>query len=138
MVSQFEKVLIKELYFYNFGIQEKTVEMMNQIGNFNYYEDKKVQINELRFKNDYMSTLIILPSDRIDISTFISYIPMSHDEFPIVLKQLKRLKVHLQLPKFEVDFSEELNKILIDLGMNDVFNVKNDDFSGLREEGGCI
>ena len=138
MVSQFEKVLIKELYFYNFGIQEKTVEMMNQIGNFNYYEDKKVQINELRFKNDYMSTLIILPSDRIDINTFISYIPMSHDEFPIVLKQLKRLKVHLQLPKFEVDFSEELNKILIDLGMNDVFNVKNDDFSGLREEGGCI
>ena len=135
-LSQFEKILTKELSFYNFGIQEKTVEMMNQIGYFNYYEDKKVQIIELRFKNDYMSALIILPSDRIDINTYISYLPMSHDEFPTVLKQLKRLKVHLQLPKFEVDFSEELNKFLIDLGMNDGFNTKNADFSGLREEGG--
>ena len=78
--------------------------MMNQIGYFNYYEDKKVQIIELRFKNDYMSSLIILPSDRIDINTYINYLPMSHDEFPTVLKQLKRLKVHFNFLNLKLIF----------------------------------
>ena len=136
--SKFEKALTKELPFYNFGIQEKNVEMMNQIGYFNYYEDKKVQIIELGFKQNFMSALIILPSDRIDINTYISYLPMSHDEFPNVLLRLQRLKVNLQLPKFEVNFSEELNKVLIDLGMNDAFSATNADFSGLRDGGGLF
>ena len=132
---KFEKILTKELPFYNFGIEEKKVETMNQITYFNYYEDKKVQIIELKFQKDFMSAIIILPSDRIDINTYISYLPLSRDEFPMVLSELKRLKVNLQLPKFEIDFSEELNKILIDLGMNEAFSATNADFSGLREEG---
>ena len=77
---------------------------MNQIGYFNYYEDKKVQIIELRFKNVYMTVLIILPSDRIDINTYISYLPMSHDEFLTVLKQLKRLKVHFNFLNLKLIF----------------------------------
>ena len=47
---------------------------------------------------------------------------MAQNEITTVLGQLKRLKVHLQLPKFEVDFSEQLNQILIDLGMYDAFS----------------
>jgi len=132
---QFEHELTKNLSFYNYGNEEKKVETMNQIEYFNYYEDKKVQVIELRFQNDFMSAIIILPSDQIDINTYINYLPMSRDEFPTLLKQLKRAKVHLQLPKFEVNFEKELNDILIDLGMYSAFN-DDADFSGLRKEGG--
>ena len=44
--------------------------------------------------------------------------------------------MHLQLPKFEVNFAEQLNDILKDLGMYNAFYGKYADFSGLREEGG--
>ena len=134
--TQFEKESTKNLTFYNFGSEEKSVETMEQLSHFYYYEDKKVQIIELKFKEDFMSAIIILPNEKMDINTYINYLPMSHDEMNTVLGQLKRKKVHLLLPKFEVEFSDELNQILIDLGIYDAFSANDADFTGLREEGG--
>ena len=135
---QFDHEFTKNLSFYNYGNEEKKVETMNQIEYFNYYEDKKVQVIELRFQKDFMSALIILPSEQTDINTYINNLQISKDEFSTLLKQLKTTKVHLQLPKFEVNFSETLNQILIDLGMYNAFSEYNADFSGLREEGGLF
>ena len=137
-VSQFNSYSTKNLTFYNLGTEEKSVQTMDQIDYFYYYEDKKVQIIELKFKEDCMSAIIILPNEKMDINTYINYLPMSHDEITTVLGKLKRLKVHLQLPKFEVEFSDELNQVLIDLGMYDAFSPSDADFSGLREEGGLF
>ena len=134
--SQFDAKFTKNLTFYNFGIEQKNVETMEQLEHFYYYEDKKVQIISLPFKEDLMSAIIILPNEKMDINTYINYLPLSHDEINTVFSQLERKKVHLQLPKFEVEFSDELNQILIDLGMYDAFSPKDADFSGLREEGG--
>ena len=132
---QFEKDLTKRLPFY-FGVEEIMVDTMSQIEYFNYYEDKKVQIIELRFTQDFMSALIILPTDLIDINSYVKYLPLSHGEFPNALKLLKRSKVHLQLPKYEVNFSEELNEILKDFGMYNAFSPNDADFSGIRKGGG--
>ena len=131
---QFQHHLTKNLSFYNFGNEEVKVETMSNIEHFNYYEDKNAQIIELMFNDDFMSALIILPSEEKDINSYINDITMTKSEFPALLKQLKRKKVHLQLPKFEVKFSEELNEILMDLGMYAAFNDEAD-FTGLREEG---
>ena len=133
---QFEKDLTKSLPFYNLGTDEVMVDTMSQIEYFNYYEDKKVQIIELKFNEDFMSALIILPSDLIDINSYVRYLSLAYREFPNALKQLKRTKVHLQLPKFEVNFSEELNQILKDFGMSNAFSPNDADFSGIRKEGG--
>ena len=133
---QFEKELTKSLPFYNFGTEEVMVDTMSQIEYFNYYEDKKAQIIELKFNEDCMSAIIILPTYLIDINSYVRYLPVSHEEFPNALKQLKRTKVHLQLPKFEVNFSEELNQILKDFGMYDAFSPNDADFSGIRKGGG--
>ena len=135
---QFEHEFTKNLSFYNYGNEEKKVETMNQIEYFNYYEDKKVQVIELRFQKDFMSALIILPSEQTDINSYINNLQISKDELSTLIKQLKTTKVHLQLPKFEVNFSETLNQILIDLGMYNAFSEYDADFSGLREEGGLF
>ena len=107
---------------------------MSNIEHFNYYEDKNAQIIELMFNDDFMSALIILPSEEKDINSYINDLSMTKSEFPALLKQLEMKKVHLQLPKFEVKFSEELNEILMDLGMYAAFSDEAD-FTGLREEG---
>ena len=132
---QFEEYLTKDLPFYNLGKNEKQVKTMSQIENFPYYEDKTVQAIRLRFSHDYMSAIIILPAEGTDINKYINTLSNSNDEYNKIINGFKRVQVHLQLPKFEVNFSENLNQILMDLGMNNAFLPRYADFTGLRKEG---
>ena len=135
-VLQFKKEYTKPLPFYNLGKEEIKVDTMEQTSRFLYYEDKNVQAISLKFKEDYMSAIIILPAEGIDINTYISTLDDSEQEYNKINAGLKTAKVHLQLPKFEVNFSEELNQVLKDLGMIDAFNPPIADFTGLYKKGG--
>ena len=130
-LEQFEKYSTQKLPFYNLGSEEKEVDTMNQISHFRYYEDKKIQAVELDYQDDYMSALIILPSKETDINNYISNL---NDDYKKIVEGLNFVKVNLKLPKFELNFSEELNQILVDLGMYNAFSPEDADFSGLREE----
>ncbi len=134
--SKFETVSTKKLPFFNLGTEEVNIDTMTQIEYFKYYEDKKVQVIELKFLKDYMSAIIILPAEGIDINKYINSLSITDDdEYNNLLEGLKYAKVHLQLPKFELKFTQELNQVLIDLGIYNAFNIKDADFTGLREEG---
>ena len=133
---QFETEMTRNLSFFNKGSEEVKVETMTQFESFRYYEDKKVQAIELQFKKDYMSAIIILPAEGTDINKYINTLSNSNEEYSKIINGLDYAKVHLQLPKFELTFSDELNQILIDLGMYNAFSSKDADFSGLKEEGG--
>ena len=111
---------------------------MTQIDHFRYYEDKKVKAIELRFRKDYMSAIIILPSKEIDINKYIDTLSISNDEYSKIINGLNYAKVHLQLPKFELEFSQNLNQILIDLGMYNAFSPDDANFTGLRQKPGLF
>ena len=132
---KFETSKTKKLPFYNFGTEEIIIDTMVKIDHFKYFENKEVQAIELRFVKDYMSAIIILPAEGTDINKFIDTLSISNDEYEKIINGLNRKKVNLQLPKFELEFSENLNQILINLGMYDAFDLKNADFGGLSEEG---
>ena len=134
-ISKFEEYLTKPLPFYNLGKEETKIDTMSQIAYFNYYEDKNVQAIELEFLEDYMSAIIILPSKDIDINKYIDTLSISNDEYSNIINGLQFAKVHVQLPKFELEMKETLNEILSDLGMYDAFDPNNADFTGLRSEG---
>ena len=134
-LSQFPEGLTKDLPFYNFGTTETNVKTMTQIEYFGYYEDKKVQALEMEFLHDRMSALIILPAEGIDINNYINTLSTSNEEYKKIVNGLKMAKVHIQLPKFEVNFSDKLNEVLKDLGMYNAFKSGYADFRGLREEG---
>ena len=132
--SRFNEKFTQKLPFYNFGNEEIEIDTMTQISHFNYYEDKKVQAIELNFKKDYMSAIIILPAEGIDINKYIDTLSISNDEYNKIMNGLYSVKVDLQLPKFELELRENLNDILIDLGMYDAFNPDKADFTGLIKE----
>ena len=111
---------------------------MSQIEHFIFYGDKKVKAIELRFKEDYMSAIIILPSEEIDINKYIDTLSISKDKYSKIINGFNWVKVHLQLPKFELKYEQNLNEILIDLDMYDAFSAENADFTGLREESGLF
>ena len=132
---QFNKRSTEKLPFYNLGKEEKEVDTMKQTEHFQYYEDENVKAISLRFKKDYMSAIIILPTKGIDINEYIETLANSEEEYSKIIDGLKSVKVRLQLPKFEVDFSETLNEVLKDLGMTEAFNSLTADFTGIRKQG---
>ena len=133
--SKFKSYATRKLPFYNLGNEEIKIDTMVQISHFQYYEDKKVQAIELRFIEDYMSAIIILPAEGTDINKYIDTLSISNEEYNKIIEGLNRAKVNLQLPKFELEFKETLNDVLSSLGMYNAFDPINADFTRLREEG---
>ena len=132
--EKFKNSTTTKLPFYNLGKNEVNIDTMNKIAHFRYYEDKKVQAIELRFVYDFMSAIIILPAEGNDINKYINSLSISNDEYQKIIDGLSRVKVNLQLPKFELEFDEKLNKILVDLGMYNAFDPSNADFSGIEDK----
>jgi len=86
---------------------------MDQIGHFQFYGDKTVKAIELRFRKDLMSAVIILSASGTDINNFITTLSNNNgDKYNQIINKLKYSKIHLQLPKFEVTFSENLIMLL--------------------------
>ena len=137
-MSKFVPTLTKKMPFYNLGNKEIKVDTMTIFENFRYYEDKKCQTVQLDFMEDYMSAIIILPSKGTDINKFIDSLSISSEEYNKITIGLDYKKVLLQLPKFELEFEENLNKILQDLGMYNAFSPKDADFTGIKKEGGIF
>ncbi len=131
---KFEKDMTKKLPFYNLGSQKTEVDTMTQISYFSYYEDKNVQAVRLHFQMDDMSAIIILPQNGTDINKYINTLSKSNDEYNKIIKGLRFEKVHLQLPKFELNFEQNLRDILMDLGMFNAFSIEDADFTGLKKE----
>ena len=121
--------------FFNFGKEEKKVEMMSQIHKFNYYQDSQIQAIELPYKNDSMSALILLPNKDIDINNYINLYNVNDDFIQKVIVGMQSTNVKLSLPKFEVGFYSKLKEVLQRLEMETPFTGAAD-FSGINGSGG--
>ena len=127
----FEKSLTMKRPFYNLNdkSKEKKVYRMQIMDDFQYYEDKEVQLVRLPYKKDSMSAIIILPNEKKNINEFIS--ELNDEKLQRLLKRMAKEKVRLQLPKFELEFSSKLNSALKKLGMNDAFNEIKANLNGI-------
>ena len=132
-IKYFEKELNLKLPFFNFKKNEnkKLIETMIQTDYFNYKENSDMQIIELPFLEDFMSAIIILPSVTQDINKFIDTLFQKKSDFDKIINKLDYAKVHLELPKFEIEFSEILNDVIKELGMKKLFDYMQADLSGL-------
>ena len=120
--------------FFNFGKEEKKVEIMTQTNRFMFYKDKEIQAVELPYKNDSMSAVIILPNKEIDINKYVNENKLNDDFINKILEGMDETSVKVSMPKFEVEFSMKLKEVLINLGMTKAFG--DADFSGINGEGG--
>ena len=132
-IKYFEKESNLKLPFCNFKKNEnkKLIETMIQTDYFNYKENSDMQIIELPFLEDFMSAIIILPSVTQDINKFIDTLFQKKSDFDKIINKLDYAKVHLELPKFEIEFSEILNDVIKELGMKKLFDYMQADLSGL-------
>jgi len=132
-INQFEKDLTKKQVFYNFNKEEKNIDTMEITKYFNYFEDSNLQAIELNFKKEVISALIILPNKKLSINEFIEILDKDNDYYYSIINNLKRNKVNLRLPKFEITYSKQLKEVLKMIGVNLPFE-KNADFSKIRSQ----
>ncbi len=130
----FKKHLINEREFYNENKTISKVQMMSKtLFKINYYEDDKIQIIELPYKDENISMIIILPSKEKYSSTF-DYLNKEEKNLEEVIKKLKlRNNVMLNLPKFEFKYEISLKDSLIKMNMEKSFN-DDADFSKITKE----
>lgn len=111
--------------FYNFFPEHKDnevlVDSMKIIEYFNYYEDSKVQEIELKYKSGSMSSVIILHKRNVFINDFNDSI--TEDELFQIISKADLEKVHLFLPKFEINFYDNLVDVLNKMGIKIAFGV---------------
>ena len=134
-INQFSKDLTIKKPFYNFNSKKNEIKVDTMINTeyFSYYEDSNLKAIELPFKKDSMSSLIILPNDNININDFIDILDKDNEYIYTIIDNLKYLKVHIEMPKFEIEYKESLKKVIMDMGVNLAFN-NNADFSNIRNQ----
>ena len=132
--KKFEKSLTMKRPFYNLNdkSKEKKVDKMKITDSFKYYGDKEVQLVELPYKKDSMSGIVILPNEKKNINNFIS--ELNDEKLQHLLKKMSYQKVRLELPKFKLEYTSELNGVLSKLGMNEPFNSKSANFLGIGKD----
>ena len=134
-INQFSEELTTKKSFYNFNSKKNEIKINTMINteHFSYYEDSNLKAIEFPFKKDFMSAFIILPNENININDFIDILDKDHEYIYTIIDNLKYLKVHIEMPKFEIEYKESLKKVIMDMGVNLAFN-NSADFSNIRNQ----
>ncbi|XP_043575339.1 leukocyte elastase inhibitor A-like isoform X2 [Chiloscyllium plagiosum] len=117
--------------------ETKPVKMMYQMKEFfiSHVQEFKLQVLELPYVGNDLSMIILLPDDIMDDSTGLKQL-----EQELTLEKLqewthpnhmRKLDVHVRLPKFKLEGDYELNSPLSSLGMGDVFDSTRANLSGM-------
>ena len=132
-VHQFEEGLTTKQIFNNINNEQKRVDMMQTSEHFKYFEDSNLQSIELPFIKNSISALIILPNEKLNINEFIEILNKDNEYFYSIINNMENSKVHLKLPKFELNYSKSLKDILKTMGVKLAFGNKAD-FSKIRSQ----
>ena len=132
-INPFSKDLTTKKSFYNFNSKndEKNVYTMINTEYFPYFEDSNLQAVEFPFRKDDMLALIILPNNKININDFIDIIDKDSEYLYTIIDNFEYSKVHIEMPKFEIEYRESLKEVLKDIGVNLAFSASAD-FSKIR------
>uniref|UniRef100_A0A3Q2CIS7 Leukocyte elastase inhibitor n=1 Tax=Cyprinodon variegatus TaxID=28743 RepID=A0A3Q2CIS7_CYPVA len=117
--------------------KKKTVQMMQKEALFSiaFIPEADCQILEMPYKGKELSMLIFLPKQIEDkttgleklgrVLTYEKFMEWTHPD------KMEHREVDVKLPRFKVEESYDLNKVLSSMGMVDVFDETKCDFSGM-------
>ncbi|HSV31463.1 MAG TPA: serpin family protein [Atribacteraceae bacterium] len=129
---QFDPNLTREGVFYPSGGGQVKLPMMQLRSRFDYLEIADIQIIRLPYGDENVSMLIFLP-DLVGSSLDEVIRHITTEGWRTWLDQLEETEVTLTLPRFSVEFSDDLNEALKKMGMEVAFDPDRADFSGIVE-----
>ncbi|MEO1340573.1 MAG: serpin family protein [Cyanobacteria bacterium J06635_13] len=110
----------------------KSVAMMSQTGDYRYYENEQFQAVRLPYgEKSEMGMYIFLPQPDSTLEQFNQ--ELSLDNWQEWLSQMRSQPGNISLPKFNLEYETELQNILSALGMPQVFDPTQADFSAMTD-----
>ncbi|XP_078018859.1 leukocyte elastase inhibitor-like isoform X1 [Epinephelus lanceolatus] len=115
----------------------KPVKMMSQSSEFLFtmVPDPSFKILEMHYKGEELSMLIFLPNDIEDDTTGLEKLEaqLTYEKFVEWTRSdlMRKTDVKVGLPRFKLEETYNLKKILFKMGIVDAFDVGKSDFSGL-------
>lgn len=118
--------------FYLNDRREKDVAMMSQTGDYRYYHHEQFQAIRLPYgEQGELGMYIFLPSQSSSLEQFNQSLNL--DNWQEWLSQMRSQKGKIALPKFKLEFETELKEALASLGMKQIFNPAQADFSAMTD-----
>lgn len=127
-ISEFDKEKTKVEDFYLKDNTSVKVDMMNKESMMSYYEDDEVKACTLNYYNGRM--ILMLPNGNID--EYVS--SMRNDKIKSYTENSISSNVKLKLPKFDLEYKEDISEILRQLGIHNAFDPENASFKLLHED----
>jgi len=127
--SQFKEKDTQELEFWISPQSNLKVPMMHQEHRFGYFENERLQVLEMPYKNKALAMIVLLPKNRESLSDFENTLSLKN----IISwqSQLRQRNVRVIFPKFKIESLFSLNQNLITMGVSDAFDPNRADFSGM-------
>ncbi|NXN47452.1 SPB8 protein, partial [Rhinoptilus africanus] len=118
--------------------EKKKVQMMYQKGmfKFGYIEEMGAQVLELPYAQKSLSMIILLPDDKTDGSTGgLEQIETTMTPENLMLwassEHMFETRVEVYLPRFKLESTFNLNEVLEEMGMTDIFTASKADLSAM-------
>ncbi|XP_055962966.1 serpin B12 [Sorex fumeus] len=117
--------------------ESKCVKMMNQKGLFNigFIEELKAQVLEMKYTKGGLSMFILLPAASEDNLKGLKELEQSITYEKLMAwsnsENLSEERVAVSLPQFTLEDSYDLNSILQDMGITDIFDETKADLTGI-------
>ena len=127
----FDKKNNFESNFMNYNKEPKKIEFMSLEKKFNYYEDEEIQAIFLKYQNESLSAVIILPNKEINLNEYIQN--FENEKFNLIIKNSKEKDIQLNMPKFEISYESEMIPFMKNLGVKEAFTL-NANFTGMCKE----
>uniref|UniRef100_A0A914HJY5 Serpin domain-containing protein n=1 Tax=Globodera rostochiensis TaxID=31243 RepID=A0A914HJY5_GLORO len=110
---------------------EKELDMMHKYAEFIYFEDDRLQLLGMPYKGDEVFMFVLLPKERFGLEKMLAKLD-GKSLLELVRKRSKQ-QVEVELPKFKLESTHDLNGPLAKLGMPTAFS-DSANFAGITTE----
>lgn len=128
----FDSELTTEAPFYSQPNAPQPHQMMNQQGDYRYYENEQFQAVRIPYgKKQELGMYIFLPQENNDLETFNQQ--LNSNNWQEWLSQMRSRKGNITIPRFELEYETDLQDVLSAMGINSLFNASQADFSAMTD-----
>lgn len=129
---QFDQKRTMKNDFYTSETDKVSVDMMRMKKYFNYaiLDDLDATALEMQYANSNFTFLILLPNNRTGLAALET--KLKNYDLSQITAQMRSEEVDVSIPKFKVEFKINLNEVLKNMGMGEMFSDKSD-LSGLLD-----
>lgn len=111
-------------------VSENTDFVVNQLfGREDYYiEDNNASGFVKFFKQNKYAFVVMLPNENVDIHTYIE--GLTSEKINNLIRTPKKVEVDIYIPEISSSYELNMNHILTEMGIRDIWNCQTADFSG--------